>query len=125
MKKSKVVECEGHDHPSTRPAVPPASLERAAGLFAAMADPARLRLLDLLAGGERCVSEIAAATADKLSTVSQRLRLLRQAGLVARRRAGTHLYYALADGHVADLIGNALAHARELDAQPPTPTGDD
>ena len=33
--------------------------------------------------------------------------------LVARRRQGTHVYYALADRHVADLIRNALAHIRQ------------
>lgn len=81
-----------------------------------MADGARLRLLDLLENRELCVTEIAAELDEKLSTVSQRLRLLRQEGLVARRRDGNHLYYALADRHVADMIRNALAHARELDA---------
>ena len=52
---------------------------------------------------------------EKFSTVSQRLRLLRGEGLIVRRREGTHLFYALADRHVADLIHNALAHAGELE----------
>jgi ArsR family transcriptional regulator, lead/cadmium/zinc/bismuth-responsive transcriptional repressor len=68
--------------------------------------------------GERCVSELVEALGDKFSTVSQRLRLLRSEGLVARRRDGTHLYYALADAHVTELIQNALAHAAELEAGP-------
>lgn len=119
--------CDPHDHPAAEPAIPPASLERAAQLFRAMADAPRLRILDLLKARDLCVTEIAAAVNDKISTVSQRLRVLRQEGLVARRRDGNHLYYALADRHVADLILNALAHARELDAGPadPTPDGDD
>lgn len=56
-----------------------------------------------------------------------RLRVLRDEGLIARRRDGNHIYYALADRHVADLIRNALAHAGELNAAPvrPTPDGDD
>ena len=110
--------CDPTDHAAAAPALPPASLERAAQLFRAMADAPRLRLLDLLKGREMCVTEIAATLNDKLSTVSQRLRILRQEGLVARRRDGNHLYYALADRHVADLILNALAHAAELDAVP-------
>lgn len=119
--------CGPNDHAAAAPALPPASLERAAQLFRAMADAPRLRVLDLLKAGELCVTEIAAALNDKLSTVSQRLRLLRQEGLVARRRDGNHLYYSLADRHVADLILNALAHARELDAASavPAPSGDD
>jgi ArsR family transcriptional regulator, lead/cadmium/zinc/bismuth-responsive transcriptional repressor len=93
-------------------------LERAAQLFRAMADGPRLRILDLLKKGEMCVTEIVAALDEKFSTVSQRLRILRSEGLIIRRRAGNHLYYALADRHVADLILNALAHARELERAP-------
>lgn len=125
--KPRTPKCGPTDHPVPEPALPPVSLERAAQLFRAMADAPRLRILDLLKARELCVTEIAAAVNDKISTVSQRLRILRQEGLVARRRDGNHLYYALADRHVADLILNALAHARELDAaaaQPPS-DGDD
>ena len=64
------------------------------------------------------MTEIVDAVHEKFSTVSQRLRLLRSEGLVSRRRKGTHIYYALADQHVADLMNNALAHAAELGARP-------
>jgi ArsR family transcriptional regulator len=74
--------------------------------------------LQRLTQGECCVTEIVAAANEKFSTVSQRLRILRTEGLVVRRREGTHLFYALADRHVADLIDNALAHADELEAGP-------
>ncbi|MBM3995008.1 MAG: helix-turn-helix transcriptional regulator [Planctomycetes bacterium] len=87
-----------------------------------MGDAARLRILGVLENGELCVTEIVAAVGEKFSTVSQRLRILRQEGLIARRRDGNHIYYALADRHVADLILNALAHANELDAAPATAT---
>src|SRR5207249_11229800 len=91
-----------------------ADLERAARLFSALGDAPRLQLLQFLTTGEACVTEMVAAVNDKFSTVSQRLRILRTEGLVKRRRQGTHLFYALADRHVADLIHNALAHADEL-----------
>jgi ArsR family transcriptional regulator len=96
----------------------PAAFERAAQLFRAMGDQPRLRILEMLSSREFCVTEIVEALAEKFSTVSQRLRLLRTEGLIARRRKGTHIYYALADRHVADLIQNALAHAAELEATP-------
>jgi DNA-binding transcriptional ArsR family regulator len=83
-----------------------------------MGDAARLRILELLKRQELCVTEIVAALGEKFTTVSQRLRLLRGEGLVVRRREGNHLYYALADRHVVDLIRNALAHANELRAAP-------
>lgn len=103
-----------HDEPISEPARE--QLEPAATLFRAMGDPERLRLLAILRGGERCVSELVTA-ADKWSTVSARLQLLYRARLVARRREAKHIYYRLADRHVDELVGNALAHAAE---QPPT-----
>jgi len=93
--------------------VQPGAIERAAGIFRAMGDGPRLRLLTLLGQGEACVTEIATAEGEDLSTISQRLRVLRNEGLVSRRRNGKHILYGLADQHVADLVFNALAHASE------------
>jgi DNA-binding transcriptional ArsR family regulator len=66
-----------------------------------------------LAGGERCVSELAQIEGDELSTISQRLRVLRAENIVVRRRRGKHINYALADGHMTDLLSIVLAHASE------------
>ena len=85
----------------------------AAELFFALGDPSRLRLLALLEAGESNVSQIANALGEEMSAVSQRLKLLRYHGLVARRRQGKHIYYTLADAHVADLIRSGLQHAGE------------
>jgi DNA-binding transcriptional ArsR family regulator len=79
----------------------------------------------LLSGGECCVTEIVQTLGEKFSTVSQRLRLLRGDGLVRRRREGQHLFYALADQHVLDLIHNALAHAAELQDETKSPLTSD
>jgi ArsR family transcriptional regulator len=84
------------------------ALEKAAGLMKALGDVPRMRLVALLAQGEACVSELAAAENENLSTVSQRLKVLRAEDLVVRRREGKHINYALADQHVVD-----LAHAGE------------
>jgi DNA-binding transcriptional ArsR family regulator len=89
----------------------PDALERAVRLFRALGDEARLRMLDLLVPGEACVSELASSTGERVSTVSHRLRLLRSEGLVTRRREGRHIFYALADRHVLELVENALQHA--------------
>ena len=113
----KVPDCRAHDHPlKKRAAARAADLERASRIFRALGDGPRLRLMELLLEGESCVTELVAASKEKFSTVSQRLRLLRGERLVARRREGTHIFYALADRHVADLIRNALDHASELEA---------
>lgn len=103
----------------------PEALEKAAGIFRAMGDAARLRILHLLLRGEVCAGEIVTALNEKFSTVSQRLRVLRTEGLVTRRRDGSHVYYALADGHVRELFVNALAHASEPDRPSLSPEPED
>lgn len=107
--------CGPEEH-ARRSSVPPVSdeqLERAAALFRAAGDPARLRLLHRLSEGEWCVTELAEAAGVGLSTVSQQLRLLRSERIVGRRRAGKHIFYSLADAHVLDLIRSAIDHAGE------------
>jgi DNA-binding transcriptional ArsR family regulator len=105
-----------HEHHTRRvPALATSALtiERAAALFRALGDSARLSLLERLATGEYCVTELAEATGEGLSTISQRLRTLRSERLLRRRRVGKHVYYSLADAHVAALIHSAVAHASE------------
>ncbi|WP_067480182.1 ArsR/SmtB family transcription factor [Actinomadura hibisca] len=79
----------------------------------ALANPARLELLDLLAQGERGVEELADAAGMRTSNTSAQLKELARAGLVTSRRAGTRVYYSLADPQVAVLLEHAkqLAHA--------------
>lgn len=89
------------------------SCQRAADIFRALGDPTRLRILAMLLDREMCVSEISEALDDNISAVSQRLKLLRSERVVAHRRQGKHIYYRLDDQHIAELISNALAHARE------------
>jgi ArsR family transcriptional regulator len=88
-------------------------MERAARMFRALGDAPRLRLLALLATRDACVSEMAEAEGEELSTISQRLRVLRTEGLVRCSRAGKQIFYTLADEHVAVLVRNAMAHAAE------------
>ena len=114
MAATKQSKEHGHAHPLRTPAASDAALDRAARLFRAIGDVSRLRLLAVLAQGEACVSELAAAGSEQLSTVSQRLRVLRAEDIVVRRREGKHINYSLTDDHVVSLIDNALAHAGEL-----------
>jgi ArsR family transcriptional regulator, lead/cadmium/zinc/bismuth-responsive transcriptional repressor len=112
-------ECSHEDHeqgPAEALPVSDEAFERAAALFRAMGDTQRLRLLQHLSQREWCVTELAETMKDGLSTISQRLRLLRAEGLVSRRRSGKHIYYSLADSHVSEMIHNALEHASEDDS---------
>jgi len=115
--------CTAHQHDPgkiRRPLVDEAALDRASRLFRAIGEPSRLRLLSRLAQGEMCVTELAASEGESLSTISQRLRVLRSESLIVRRRRGKHISYALADQHVMDLVFNALAHATERPASGPS-----
>lgn len=104
---------------SRKPSVDAATLDRGAELFAALGDPPRLRILALLAQGPACVSDLAADEGESMSTISQRLKVLRSVSLVRRRRQGKHVVYSLADQHVVDLVFNALAHASEAPSKIP------
>jgi ArsR family transcriptional regulator len=73
-----------------------------------------LRLLSRLIDGPRCVGELADAENEAMSTISQRLRVLRTEKIVVRHRRGKHILYSLMDRHVAELVLNALAHAEEI-----------
>lgn len=110
-------ECSPADHEPLQGGrfLPPntLALERAARLFRALGDEARLSLLQRISDREACVTEIASMTGEGVSTISQRLKLLRAEGLVKRRRDGKHLFYSLVDGHIFNLIQNALEHAEE------------
>ncbi|HEY1966794.1 MAG TPA: metalloregulator ArsR/SmtB family transcription factor [Pseudonocardia sp.] len=81
------------------------------GRFALLADQTRLALLLCMHHiGEICVSDLAAATGVKDSTVSQSLRLLRAHGVVATRRDGRVIHYHLVkDEELHALLGHLAA----------------
>jgi DNA-binding transcriptional ArsR family regulator len=64
-------------------------------VFAAVGDPTRRKVLDLLVGGELAAGEIAAPFSITRPAVSQHLRILRRAGLVTVRRQGREQIYGL------------------------------
>jgi rhodanese-related sulfurtransferase len=69
----------------------------------ALASGRRLELVELLAQGERPVEELARAAGLGVTSASNHLQVLKQAGLVATRRQGTSVFYRLAGDDVAAL----------------------
>ncbi len=67
-----------------------------APLFAALADPTRLRLLNLIAGREVCVCYLVEILRQGQPKISRHLAYLRRAGVVAARREGKWMHYRLA-----------------------------
>jgi ArsR family transcriptional regulator, arsenate/arsenite/antimonite-responsive transcriptional repressor len=89
-----------------------------AGLFRALGDPGRLRLLSFLAaqpGGEACVCNLTGPLGLSQPTVSHHLKVLTDAGLLERERRATWIYYRLRLDRLEQLCG-ALVPPRRLAA---------
>ena len=93
--------------------LPPDEARDLAAIFATLADPTRVRLLQALAERELCVCDLANVLGLRQSTVSHQLRLLRALRVVRFRKEGRIAYYRLDDAHVAGLLAQGLAHVRE------------
>lgn len=84
--------------PLTREAIAPENAESLAKSLRALADPARLRLVSMVAaheGGEACVCELTEPLGLSQPTVSHHLRVLTEAGFLTRTKRGTWAYYKL------------------------------
>lgn len=71
--------------------------------FRALGDETRLRLLEILTTGERCVADLMEILGLGQSLVSHHLRALREAGLVSVRREGRWVYYAISEPTLASV----------------------
>lgn len=83
--------------------LPPEALQHIAEYFQALAEPARLGILNLLRGGEHSVSELADQCSYSVANVSRHLNTLMKHGFVSREARGTSVYYRIADESVFDL----------------------
>jgi ArsR family transcriptional regulator len=81
--------------------------DREAQLFAALAHPVRLRMLEVLAEAECCVCHLSHALGRKQAYISQQLARLKEAGLILDTRDGLFVYYRLADPRILQLLIDA------------------
>jgi len=84
--------------PVERPADP-----QVLALLLALADEKRIRIVEILRRGERCVCQIQPALGVSQPLLSHHLRVLREAGLVRDRRQGRWIHYALVSEALDDL----------------------
>jgi DNA-binding transcriptional ArsR family regulator len=80
----------------------------------ALGTPSRLRILLRLRQGPCTVGGLATAIDMEQSAVSHQLRVLRHLGLISGTREGKHISYRLYDGHVAQLLDEAIFHLEHL-----------
>ena len=104
-----------HQHSDApTPDLPPREvLDTAGDLLRALAAPVRIAIVLQLRESSRCVHELVDALGVPQPLVSQHLRILKTAGVVAGERSGREVLYRLVDHHLAHIVVAAVSHASE------------
>ncbi len=93
-------------------------LERVANLFRVFAEATRLALLQELKEGPKSVSELVGSLPTTQANVSKQLKMLHQAGLVARTKQGTSVIYEISEPMVFELCRIACEKLNRPTAKP-------
>ena len=88
--------------------------EEQARFLRCIGEPTRLRILKLLASGEKCVGEIVESLDKEQSLVSHHLRALKDCNIVVLRQEAQKIYYKLTDPALAELVLKSEALMKEL-----------
>jgi DNA-binding transcriptional ArsR family regulator len=100
--------------------VPPEVVQQVSDYFSILGEPMRLRILNLLRDGEKCVQDLVEATDTSQANVSKHLKVMLQAGILTRRSKGTLAYYSVEDElifELCNLVCDRLASRIEQQAQ--------
>ena len=87
-------------------------LEELSGIFKALSDPTRLKIIYILSKSSLCVCDIAGVLDMSQSAISHQLRILRDLNLVKYIRQGKLIIYSLDDDHVLGLFEQGLDHVK-------------
>ena len=103
-----------HHHGGAPGALPSREvLDTAGDILRALAAPVRIAIVLQLRESQRCVHELVDALGVPQPLVSQHLRILKAAGVVAGERSGREVLYRLVDHHLAHIVADAVTHAEE------------
>ena len=81
-----------------------ATHEAQAEFLQAVGQATRLRILEVLGDGERCVCDIQAAVGEQQSNVSKHLAVLRRSGILTARREGGRVIYRIRNGRIPEFL---------------------
>jgi DNA-binding transcriptional ArsR family regulator len=112
----------------------PAAVEMVASRFRVLGEPVRIRIIQELQGAKKSISDLVAAIGSTQPNVSKHVRILEEAGIVARRHEGTTVFCSITDEGVLGVcdavcasIGERLARdavlVAELTGRLPDPRG--
>lgn len=82
-------------------------------LYKLFGDSTRIKILYCLFANEMCVCDIATLLQMTQSAISHQLAVLKRSKLVAARREGKTVFYALADSHVRTILDQGIEHVTE------------
>ena len=106
--------------PSLPSPLPDELVELIARRFRVIGEPMRIKLLDHLRSGEATVLSLTTGVGASQQNVSKHLGVLYEAGIVARRKEGTQVFYRVADAGIFDLCetvcGSVQRQVAELNA---------
>lgn len=80
-----------------------------ADVLKSLAQPTRLKIIDFLRDGERCVCEIFPAIDEEQSNTSRHLNQMQTHGVLSRRKEGVKIYYAVKHPEAFEIIDLATA----------------
>jgi DNA-binding transcriptional ArsR family regulator len=94
-----------------RQSLPPEErIQEMADLLKNLCDPTRIKMINALAYSELCVCDLGAILNMNQPAVSQQLKTLKQAGLIANRKDGKIVYYRLNDKRILQIYEMILFH---------------
>lgn len=75
-----------------------------ADILKALAQPTRLKIIEFLRDGERCVCEIFPAIGEEQSNTSRHLNMMLVSGILSRRKEGLKIFYAIKHPEVLEVV---------------------
>jgi ArsR family transcriptional regulator len=79
-------------------------IEYRSEILKSLGQPTRLKIIDFLRDGERCVCEIFPAIGEEQSNTSRHLNMMLSAGVLSRRKDGLKIYYAIKHAEILAVI---------------------
>ena len=76
----------------------------AVNIFKALADPTRLKILESIENGEKCICEIIPLTGKSQPCVSQHLKVMKHAGLINEQKKGTKIMIKTSNKQIYSII---------------------
>lgn len=102
---------------SSRSGAPAEAFERAADVLRALSHPTRLRIIEILGGGELCVKSLEEILEIPQPSVSQHLTRLKYAGLIESERKGHLVCYRLAATAASRILREAMSESTRTEGE--------